>query len=128
MSRSALRYWGSALAVALIVAASAALFFPYAALGLRTAAERERVWLLTVWTAGVLAVLFGVTARLGWARGIGVREVAEAGSFRAAVDARRSSERAAPVRQADVWIIATGVFLIGIYFAGWLVLGWRGHG
>ncbi|MBV9772723.1 MAG: hypothetical protein JO040_02160 [Gemmatimonadetes bacterium] len=122
MTRSALRYWGSALAVALAVATAAALLFPYAALGLGSTAERERVWLLTVWTAGVLAVLFGLTARLGWAKGIGVREVSEAGSFREAADALRKSERADPVRRADVWIIATGVFLIGIYFAGWLVL------
>lgn len=125
MSRAALRFLGSALGMALAVAATVALFFPYRAVGALSGAERERIWLLTVWTAGVLAVLFGLTARLGWARGMGVREVSEAGSFRAALDALRRSERAATVRQADVWIIATGVFLIGIYFAGWLLLGNR---
>lgn len=115
------RFWGWAVGVAGAVAAAAALLMPYEALGLRTAAERERAWLLTVWTAGVMALLFGLTARVGM-RGVGVRDVAEAGSVRAAVEARRRAERAAGGAGVDLWLIATGGILVGIYFAGWLVL------
>jgi hypothetical protein len=121
--RGGLRFWGWAVGAALLFAAAAALLLPYGALGLRTPAERERAWLLTVWTTGVLAVLFGLTARVGGLRGIGLREVAEAGSVREAIEARRRSESAELTRRADVWIITFGGALIAIYFAGWLVLG-----
>lgn len=122
MTRRTLRFWGWAFGVAGAVAAAAALLMPYEALGLRTGAERERAWLLTVWTAGVMAVLFGATARIG-ARGLGVRDVADAGSVRAALEERKRAERAAAGPGLDLWIVATGGILIGIYFAGWLVLG-----
>ncbi|HEV2146211.1 MAG TPA: hypothetical protein VGR37_02210 [Longimicrobiaceae bacterium] len=121
MSGSALRFWLWAFGVAAAVALAAALLFPFEALGLRTAADRERVWLLTVWTAGVMAVLFGATARIGQP-GIGIRDVEDAGSVRGAMEARRQSARSGRGRGLDLWLIATGGILIGIYFAGWLVL------
>lgn len=122
MRGRALRFWGWAAGVAATVAVAAALLLPYEAIGLRTEPERERAWLLTVWTAGVAAVLFGATARLG-ARGLGLRDVLDAGSVRGAVDARRSAERAGAGGRLDLWLVATGGILVGIYFAGWLLLG-----
>ncbi len=121
--RGGLRFWGWAVGAALVFAALAALLLPYGALGLRTPPERERASLLTVWTAGVMAVLFGLTARIGGLGGIGWREVEEAGSVREAIEARRRSESAELTRRADLWVIAFGCALIAIYFAGWLVLG-----
>ncbi|HEX2187482.1 MAG TPA: hypothetical protein VHG51_01230 [Longimicrobiaceae bacterium] len=122
MRRPGLRFWVWAFGVAGAVAGAAALLMPYGTLGLATAAERERAWLLTVWTAGVMAVLFGLTARIGM-RGVGVRDVADAGSVRAAIEERRRAQRADAGPALDLWLIATGGILIGIYFAGWLVLG-----
>lgn len=117
-----LRFWAWALGVAAAVALGAALLLPYEALGLRTEPQRERAWLLTVWTAGVLAVLFGATARIGM-RAVGFRDVEAAGSVPAAVEARRRTARADAGWGLDLWLIATGAILVGIYFAGWLVLG-----
>lgn len=122
MKGRALRFWGWAVGVAAAVAVAAALLLPYEAIGLRTEPERERAWLLTVWTAGVMAVLFGATARLG-RRGVGFRDVVDAGSARGAVEARRSAERGGAGEMLDVWLVATGGILVGIYFAGWLLLG-----
>lgn len=124
--RGALRFWGWAVGVAAGFAAAAALLFPYGALGLHTAGERERAWLVTVWTAGALLVLFGLTARVGGFRGIGAREVVEAGSVRGALDARRRADAGGASGTGggfDLWIVATGAVLIGIYFAGWMWLG-----
>lgn len=123
MRRGGLRFWGSAAGAAVAFSAAAALLFPYGALGLETPAERERAWLLTVWTAGAFALLFGLTARLGGLRGIGAREVREAGSVFKAVEARRRAESADLPHRFDLWIVATGGILVGIYFLGWLVLG-----
>lgn len=121
MRARALRFWGLALGVAAAVALAAALLMPYEAIGLRTEPERERAWLLTVWTAGVMAVLFGATARIG-RRGVGFRDVVDAGSVRGAIEARRSAEGGEVGRLLDVWLVATGGILIAIYFAGWLLL------
>jgi len=126
MSRSRLRFWGSAVAVALIFAALTAAFFPYESLRLRTPAERERAWLLTLWTAGVVSILFGLSARLGAFGGIGMREVVEAGSIQEA--SRRHRERLKAGQEDefastfDAWLIVTGLILIGVYFAAWLWL------
>jgi hypothetical protein len=121
MSRRALRFWAWAFGAAAALAAVAALLLPYEAIGLRTEAERERAWLLTVWTAGVLAVLFGATARMGM-RGVGFRDVVDAGSVRGALEARRGIERAGAGWGLDLWLVATGGILVAIYFVGWLVL------
>lgn len=122
MRGRALRFWAWAAGAAAAVALAAALFLPYEAIGLRTEPERERAWLLTVWTAGVAAVLFGATARIG-RRGVGLRDVLDAGSVPAAVEARRRAEGGGAGELLDVWLVATGGILVGIYFAGWLLLG-----
>ena len=122
MSRPSLRFWGLAMGVAVLVALAAAVLLPYEAIGLRTGEERERAWMLTVWTAGVFAILFGLTARLGGAPGLSVRDVEEAGSVAAAVEARRRSRKVDEGFRVDVWLVATGGILVGIYFLGWLVL------
>ncbi len=127
MSRRVLVFWGTALGVAAGIAAAAALFLPYEALRLQTLEERERAWLLTVWVAGVFAILFGITAVLGGFGGIGAREVVEAGSVRGALESHHSARRAAGAPglhgHFGWWLIATGALLVGIYFAAWLA--WR---
>lgn len=115
------RFWGSTLLAALAFAAAVALLFPYGTLGIARGAERERVWLLTLWCAGVLALLFGLSAALGGARGLGVREVQEAGSVAGARDRlRRADTRSGPARAW--WPVLTGGWMVAIYFAGWLLL------
>jgi hypothetical protein len=125
--RAAVVFWGSAVGVAVALAALAAVLLPYEALRLYTAAERERAWLITVWTAGVLAVLFGLTGLLGWRTGVGFRDIREAGSVRAAIERQREAMRARQEEpfhsRFDWWLISTGALLIGIYFLGWLALG-----
>ena len=121
MSRPA-RFWGSALLAAAIIAALATLVPLIGPLGLETPAARQRAWLLTVWTVGVMALLFGLSARLGGLRSLGVREVASAGSLRAAMEERRRAGAAERGSRFDLWISATGLFLVGIYFAGWALL------
>lgn len=125
MKRNLLVFWGSALAVAVVFAAAAAAFLPYDSLRLHTAAERERAWLLTLWTGGAMAILFGLSARLGGFTGIGFREVMEAGSVRQAAELHRERAKAPGpsfVGGFDGWLITTGAMLLAIYFAGWLVL------
>lgn len=122
MSRPA-RFWGSALGAAAAVAALATLVPLYPALRLTTADERERAWLLTVWTVGVLGILFGLASRLSTGRSLGVREVAEAQSLPEAVEQDRRAGRATSEGRFDLWAVATGLILVGIYFLGWLALG-----
>lgn len=126
MNRAAAVFWGSAVAVALVFAAAAAALLPYDALRLYTAAERERAWLLTVWTGGVMAILFGLTATIGWRGGIGFRDVVEAGSLKKAAEKRRQAKRQQEEdsfhSRFDWWLISTGGFLVAIYFVGWLAL------
>src|SRR5690606_27417954 len=103
-----------------------ALAFPYGALDLETVAERERAWLLTVWTAGVMAICFGVAGLVSAVSPIGVREIAESTSVVDAIEAQRDSRRqraAAPFYNFAGWTTTTGVFLLVVYFAGWLLLG-----
>jgi hypothetical protein len=125
LTRSTLVFWASALSVAVVFAASAAAFLPYESLRLHSAAERERAWLLTVWTGGIVAILFGLSARLGVFTGIGFREVAEARSIRKALEAHRQRLKGPPSefsRSFDSWLIVTGALLVTIYFIGWLAL------
>jgi hypothetical protein len=125
MNRNLLVYWGSALAVAIAFAAAAAAFLPYEALRLHTAAERERAWLLTLWSGGVIAILFGLSARLGAFTGIGFREVMEARSYRQAVEMHRARLKPSETDFAgtfDSWLMATGAMLVAIYFVSWLAL------
>lgn len=125
MTRGTMVFWGSALAVAVSFAALAAAFLPYETLRLHSAAERERAWLLTVWTGGMMAVLFGLSARLGAFSGIGFRDVVESGSVREATNRHRERLKgpADPLLGGfDGWLMIVGALLIGIYFAGWLAL------
>jgi hypothetical protein len=126
VNRRQLKFWGSAVAVAVAFAAATAAFFPYESLRLTTAAERERAWLLTLWTAGVVAILFGLSARLGAFGGIGLREVVDAGSVQEATRLHR--ERVKSTQQDDFasafdgWLMVTGAMLIGVYFVAWIWL------
>lgn len=125
MSRGVVVFWGAAVGVAVGLAALAAAFLPYEALRLTTAAERERAWLLTVWTAGVMAILFGVSATLGAFGGVGFRDVVEAGSVTEATRLHRERlkfDRSGYTGRFDWWLIVTGVLLLVIYFGGWLAL------
>lgn len=126
MNRQRLVFWGSALAVAGLFAALTAAFLPYDLLRLQTPGERERAWLLTLWTGGLMAVLFGLSARLGAFGGIGVREVIEAGSLKAAAEMNRERLKQGGgdefSARFDAWLMSTGGILIGIYFVAWLGL------
>jgi hypothetical protein len=122
--KSQARFWGSALGVALGFAALAPLLFPFRALGLDPAADRERVWLLLVFAGGVMALLLGASAALG-GRWMGLREVLEAGSAGAALERQRQLRRelrAAGWRNAGVWTMALGASLVAIYFVLWKLL------
>lgn len=124
MSRPA-RFWGSAVAVVLVFALAAALLLPYEALQLRTEADRWRAWLLTLWTGGVMGVLFGLAGLLGFVSPVGVRDVVEAGSVARAKEERRTSLSAGLSGfhgNFAWWMISTGALLIGLYFASWTIL------
>ena len=117
-----LRFWSSAVALALLFAAAAAFLFPFEALGRGAPEERARVWLLTLWTAGVMAVLFGLAGLLAFATPLGFREVHDAGSVTAAREAR---EQARPRGQGfhrnfAWWLVCTGLVLLLLYFVAWV--------
>ncbi|MDB4951229.1 MAG: hypothetical protein JWM27_3878 [Gemmatimonadetes bacterium] len=111
------RFWAQAAAGAVVTAALAGLLPLAPGLHLATAADRRRIWLLTVWTAGVLAILFGLAGWIAGLRGLGFREVANAGSVEAAAEERRRAGRG-----GSLSLMAAGALLLGIYFAGWLLL------
>ena len=124
MTRPELRFWGSAVLAAAVFAALVPLLFPFGALGLD--ADRTRVWLLTVFCAGVILVLFGLSGVLGAARFLGLRDVLEAKSATIAIERQRQSREAAAAaprwRNAGGWTVAAGASLIAIYFVLWMVL------
>jgi hypothetical protein len=122
MRRDLLVFWGSAVAVALAFAGAAALFLPYDALQLATRPERVRAWLLTLWSVGVIAVLFGISGLIAFSSPIGFRDVYEAQSVTGALETRRQLRAAQPGfhRNFAWWLICTGVLLIVIYFIVWL--------
>ncbi|HKP75110.1 MAG TPA: hypothetical protein VJT67_06170 [Longimicrobiaceae bacterium] len=125
MTRAALRFWGSAVLAAAAFAALVPLLFPFRALGMDPAADRPRIWLLTVFCAGVMALLFGVTGLIG-GRFLGLREVLEHRSATLAIEAeRRAREKLADRgwRNAGGWTMAAGASLIAIYFVLLAVLG-----
>lgn len=119
---SAIRFWGSAAGVAAGFAVLSALLLPYAWLGLETEALRWRAWLLTLWTGGAMSVLFGLAGILGYRLPPGVREVIDAGSVRAALDARKRAREEGQGGNFAVWLVVTGLMLIAIYFVAWLLL------
>src|SRR5690606_40771519 len=103
MTREALRFWASAVAVAVAWAVIAPLVLPYEALGLESAAARGRAWLLTLWTSGVMSICFGAAGLLGYVSPIGFKEVAEAGSLMQAIEARRRARREGSFHQNFAW-------------------------
>jgi hypothetical protein len=124
VTRSELRFWGSAVLAAAVFAALVPLLFPFGALGLDAAADRARVWLLTVFCAGVMGILFGLSGWLG-ARFLGVRDVLEAKSATIAIERQRQARAGLAGRgwrNAGSWTVAAGASLIVIYFVLLLVL------
>ena len=126
---AATRFFGSAAGFTVLFAALVPVLFPFRALGLDPAVEREPVWLLTVFCTGVMMALFGTSALLGGLRFVGMREVLDAGGVRAALD-RRDRERARAATDDGGgfrgnfahWCVATGGMLVGAYFILWLAL------
>jgi hypothetical protein len=119
------RFWGSAVLVAVTFAAMTALLTPYETIGAETDTDRHRVLLLILWTSGVMAVCFGAAGLLAAVTPLGFRDVAETGSVKAAIEARQLASRRIEDRFFNFagWMLATGVFLIGIYFAAWILGG-----
>lgn len=121
MSRDALRFWISAVAVAAAWAVASSVLFPYEALGLETGAERGRAWLLILWTSGVMAICFGAAGIISYAGPMGYKEVTEAGSLVQALEARRRAKRGQGSIHTNFawWLIATGAILVVTYFLAW---------
>lgn len=120
MTTPALRFWGSAALVSIGYAALAPLLFPYGLIGLDRAVDRDRVWLLVVFCTGVMLLLFGLSALGGGFRGMGLREVIEAGGVRQALERERSGKRddgTSYTQNFAWWCVATGALLLVIYFA-----------
>lgn len=116
--RRGLTFWGSAVGVAVLFALLVPVLFPFRALGLDPAADRARIWLLTVFCTGVMALLFGASGALG-GRFLGVRDVYFASGIREAVEQHREAGKALKGRgwmNAGMWTIAFGGSLIAIYF------------
>lgn len=126
MSRPALRFWGSAAGASIAFAALVPLLFPFRALGMDPAAERERVWLVVVFYTGVLLVLFGVGTWISGRRSVALRDVVDAGGVPQALDRARASRPAEETRytqNAALWCAVTGALLLIIYFALFAALG-----
>jgi hypothetical protein len=115
--RHGLRFWGSAVGGAAAFALLVPLLFPFRALGLDPAADRARIWMLAVFCAGVMALMFGLSGLLG-GRFLGTRDVYFARGVATAVDWHQKSG-AVPRRgwlNAGSWTLAFGATLIAIYF------------
>jgi hypothetical protein len=125
MERRALTFWGSALGVAMALAGLIPVLFPFRQLGLVTPEDRARVWLLSVFTAGVMAILFGVAAWVAGPKMISLRDVVESGGVDQARAAREKADKARGERTSygnpAAWAVALGGFLIGIYFLLWIL-------
>ena len=127
--KSARMFFGSAAAFAVVFAALVPVLFPFGLIGRYSPADRERVWLVTVFATGVMMALFGISARLGGFSFITTRAVVESGGVRNVL-AHRAAEKRKQAREDAggfrgdfaVWITVTGVFLVGIYFALWAYL------
>jgi hypothetical protein len=118
-------FWLTAAAAAIALAALAALLLPYQRLQMESLADRQGGWLLTVWTAGVMAIFFGVSGLLMSVAPVGFRDVHEAGGVLQALAKRRDErERAGDSNFYNFagWTVSTGGFLVLIYFAAWFAL------
>ena len=127
MTRSALRFWGSAVLVAIVFAALVPVLFPFRAAGMDPAADRPRIWMLTVFCAGVMALLLGGSGLIGGGRLLGLRDVIEAKSATVAIERQRQARAELTAsrgwRNAGGWTVAAGGSLIAIYFVLLTVLG-----
>lgn len=115
----ALRFWGSAAAASIGFTALAPLL-----VALSPAQDRQRVWLLTVFVAGVMLALFGIAALISGRRSVGMRDILDAGGVRQALEraGRRETDTPAYTRNAAVWCVVTGALLVASYFALWVAL------
>jgi hypothetical protein len=126
VNRSALRFWGSAAGVSIAFSALVPLLFPFRAMGMDAAVERQRVWLVVVFYTGVLMILFGVGAWISGRRSVGLRDIVDAGGVSQALhraNAARAAEEPGYTRNAAAWTVVTGVLLLVIYFALFAALG-----
>jgi hypothetical protein len=126
VNRAAMRFWGSAAVASIAFAALVPLLFPFRAIGLDPATERERIWLVVVFYTGVLLVLFGLGAWISGRRSVGLRDIYEAGGVKQALDragATKSADEAGYTQNAAAWCVVTGVLLLVIYFALYAVVG-----
>ena len=113
-----LGFWGSAAGAGVVFALLVPVLFPFRALGMSPAADRGRMWLLTVFCAGVMALLFGASGAVG-GRFMGIRDVYFAGSARQAIEHHKQAGQALGTRgwmNAGTWTAAFGGTLIAIYF------------
>jgi hypothetical protein len=120
------RFWPTALLAAVVIAGLLAVAFPYGSLGIETLADRQRAWLLTVWTVGVMAICFGVTGLLAVLSPISFRDISESVSVTAAIDAHREVRRqhsSSRFFNGAGWTVTTGFFLLLFYFGGWFIIG-----
>ncbi|HEY0019021.1 MAG TPA: hypothetical protein VGC13_22155 [Longimicrobium sp.] len=116
----ALRFWGSAAGACIAFTALTPLIIAWS-----PAEDRARIWLLTVFTAGVMMVLFGLAGLISGRRSVGMRDVIDAGGVGQAL-ARAGQDRSespAYTHNAAVWCVVTGALLIAAYFALWMALG-----
>ncbi|HEV7590865.1 MAG TPA: hypothetical protein VGO40_22330 [Longimicrobium sp.] len=113
-----LRFWGSAVGAAAAFALLVPLLFPFRALGLDPAVDRPRIWMLAVFCAGVMALMFGLSGALG-SRYLGIRDVYFARGVTEAVDWHQKAggvPRHGGWLNAGVWTLAFGASLIALYF------------
>lgn len=117
---AALRFWASAAAASIGFAALVPI-----PIALSPADDRQRIWLLTVFTAGVMLALFGLAALISGRRSVGFRDIMDAGGVRQAISraGQDGVENPPYTRNAAVWCVVTGILLIVVYFAGWTALG-----
>jgi hypothetical protein len=122
---SALRFWGSAAGASIVFPALVPLLFPFRAMGMDPAVERERVWLVVVFYTGVMLVLFGLSAWIGGKRAIGLRDVVEAGGVQQALNrtGQKGPDERGYTENAAAWCVVTGALLLVIYFVLYAVLG-----
>ena len=115
----ALRFWGSAAAASIVFTALVPLL-----VAASPADDPRRVWLLTVFVAGVMLALFGIAALISGQRSVGMRDILDAGGVRQALERAERREAGSPAytHNAAVWCVVTGALLMASYFALWMAL------
>ena len=119
------RFWLTSFGVAAAAAILLAVAFPYGLLGFDSEGDRLRIWLLCLWTLGMLAICFGGAGLLNAFSGVGFRDVSEAGSLEVAVATKKDSLRqgGSGFYNFAGWTVSTGGFLVLVYFLAWLYTG-----